>query len=92
MHRLRALVERQCGTQHFVGGYAADFHAQQNCHFVSFSAPTFFAPCKYLIGSGRVNAVFPSELLNRFTLLFKPGLGLCSGAYSGHSSKPFKLV
>jgi hypothetical protein len=25
-------------------------------------------------------------------LLFKPGLGLCSGAYSGHSSKPFKLV
>jgi hypothetical protein len=92
MRYLRALVDLHCGTQHFVGGYAADFHAQQNRYFVSFSAPTFFAACKYLVSSGWVNAVFPSERLNRFTLMFKPSLGLCSGAYSGHSSKPFKLV
>jgi hypothetical protein len=36
--------------------------------------------------------MLPGEFLNRFSLMFKPSLGLCSRTNSGHSSKPFKFV
>ncbi len=59
---------------------------------MGFSTLSFFSPREYLIGRCRVYAMFASELLNRFTLVFQPSLGLCGGTDSGHSSKPFNFV
>ncbi len=63
---------------------------QQNRDLVRFSASALFAARQHLIGCCRVDTIFSRELLNRFSLLIKPGLGLCRGANYGHSSKPFK--
>lgn len=41
---------------------------------------------KNLIGRGGIDAVFPGKLLNRFTLLFQPGLGL------NNKVNPFKSL
>ncbi len=54
--------------------------------------PSLLSPREHLIGGCRVDAMLTRKLLNRFSLVFQPGLGLCSGADSGHSSKPFKCV
>ncbi|SDN70815.1 hypothetical protein SAMN04490208_1202 [Pseudomonas poae] len=59
---------------------------------MGFSTPPFFAPSEHLIGGCRVHAMFAGEGLHRLSLMFQPGLGLCSSADSGHSSKPFKFV
>lgn len=67
-----------------------DLHAQQHCYLMCFATSSFLAPCQHLVGCSRINAVFTSKFLNGFSLLIQPGLGLCSSAYSGHSSKPFK--
>ncbi len=68
----------------------AFLYPQQNRDLVRFSASTLLAACQHLISCSGINTVFPRELLNRFSLLVKPGLGLCRGTDCGHSSKPFK--
>ena len=70
----------------------AVFHAQKNRYLVGFTTPPLFAPGEHLISGSRVDAMFPSELLNGLSLVFQPCLGLCGGTNSGHSSKPFKVV
>ena len=54
--------------------------------------PSLFAPSEHLIGGCRIDAVFTGKRLNGLSLMFQPGLGLCSSTDSGHSSKPFKFV
>ncbi|KPB49769.1 Unknown protein sequence [Pseudomonas coronafaciens pv. oryzae] len=54
-----------------------------------FAVPAF---CHYLANLLRDQRYFTNKRLTGCALFFKPGLGLCCGAYSGHSSKPFKSV
>src|ERR1700712_2996536 len=72
--------------------YDAYLHAKQHGDLVRLATASLFPAGKQLVGCRRINAVFPGKLLNRFTLLLQPGPGLCCGADSGHSSKPFKSV
>lgn len=59
---------------------------------MGFATPSLFTPSEHLIGGCRVDAMLARKLLNRFSLVFQPSLGLCGGANTGHSSKPFKCV